>query len=711
MAGQGDLSQPQHPNPWVRDPPSVPPILSQPSMVGGRLSAFVAEWVRIGADKWVIKTLKEGYRIPFSSLPPLTVTPVARAQYARDTVRRHALHQAVKDMQEKGAIEIVHRPDPGFYSRIFLVPKPGNKWRPVIDLSGLNSHIPCPSFKMETPVSILRAVQKDQWLTSLDLSDAYFHIPIHPDSRRYLRFLLHDVVWQFRALPFGLNTAPRVFTKVTAPLAAYAHMYGINIHLYIDDWLLNPASHQESVDHTKWLIQLSTRLGWMINVKKSELVPSQSATYLGMRFDTRAGLAYPSDKRIEKWVPIAKEFLAKQAQPAQSWQRLLGHLVSLEKLVPYGRARIRAIQQQLSLNWKQSAEPPSKVIPVDGGTRESLEWWLNIPNITQGTRIGVQKIHSYLYTDSSSVGWGAHLAHHTASGTWQGSDRDLHINVLELKAVWLGLQAFAGTLRGSNVAIMCDNVTAIAYLRNQGGTLSRQMSDLAVQVCMWAELNRMILTPRHLPGHLNVLADQLSRKHQILGSEWSLLQTVVDRVFELWGRPMVDLFALKRNSKLATYMSPVQEPETWKVDSLVQSWEGLYAYAYPPTNLIRSALSKIRTDRAEVILIAPLWPHQEWFSDLIRLSVDFPLELPALPKLLRQTFSHHFHKNPERLNLHAWKLSADSVKLEGFHKRCQIGSLFRRDSLRYSSTSISGRCSKSGVNLRELIRTLPLSLT
>jgi hypothetical protein len=142
----------------------------------------------------------------------------------QDPVRRKFLALAVKEMEEKAAIETVSSPDPGFYSRIFLVPKPGNKWRPIIDLSALNSHIPCPTFKMETPGSILRSVQKGQWLTSLDLKDAYFHIPIHPESRRYLRFLHQGVVWQFKALPFGLNTAPRVFTKVTAPIAAYAHL-------------------------------------------------------------------------------------------------------------------------------------------------------------------------------------------------------------------------------------------------------------------------------------------------------------------------------------------------------------------------------------------------------------------------------------------------------------------------------------------------------
>ena len=614
-------------------------------------------------------------------------------------------------MAEKGAIEIVQYSNPGFYSRIFLVPKPGNKWRPIIDLSALNSHIPCPTFKMETSGSILRSVQKGQWLTSLDLKDAYFHIPIHRESRRYLRFLHLGVVWQFKALPFGLNTAPRVFTKVTAPIAAYAHLHGISMHLYLDDWLINPESKEDSVRHTSWLLQLCARLGWVVNLDKSDLIPSQVVTYLGIKFDSRIGLAYPSENRIENWFSIAKGFLAGQAQTALSWQRLLGHLVSLEKLVPYGRFRIRAVQQQLCLHWNQSTDHQFKMVPIDSKTRDSLHWWLDMKNLRRGIPMGVTQVDHYLYSDSSSMGWGAHVLHLTASGTWDISMKENHINVLELMAIWLGLQAFVDTIRDSNVAIMCDNVSAIAYLRNQGGTLSRQMSDLAVQVCTWAESHHVTLIPRHLPGHLNVLADQLSRKHQILTSEWSLHQTVVDKVFKHWGKPIVDLFALKCNSKIATYMSPVLEPETWKVDSLVQSWEGLYAYAYPPTSLIRQTLAKLVSDKADLILIAPLWPHQEWFPDLIKMSIEFPLELPLIPKLLKQSFSHIFHNSPERLNLHAWRLSADSMKIEAFHKKCPVGSLFRRDNLLYNFMNISGRYSENGVYLKELIRTLPLSLT
>ena len=65
--------------------------------------------------------------------------------------------------------------------------------------------------------------------------------------------------------------------------------------------------------------------------------------------------------------------------------------------------------------------------------------------------------------------------------------KDFHLNMLDIKAISMGLPAFMDTLQGSNVAITCNTVAAIGYLRNQGGTLLCQMSDLAVQVCLWAE--------------------------------------------------------------------------------------------------------------------------------------------------------------------------------------------------------------------------------
>ena len=73
---------------------------------------------------------------------------------------------------------------------------------------------------------------------------------------------------------------------------------------------------------------------------------------------------------------------------------------------------------------------------------------------------------------------------------------------------------------------------------------------------------------------------------------------------------------------------------------------------------------KVMLDQPELILIAPWWPNQEWFPDI--LVVDFPWPLPISRSLIKQTFSHQFHARPEILNLHAWKLSPDLHKERDF---------------------------------------------
>jgi len=428
-----------------------------------------------------------------------------------------------------------------------------------------------------------------------------------------------------------------------------------------------------------------------------------------MRLDTKKGLAFPALPRIEKWISIATLFLELPAQPAVQWLQVLGHLTSLEKLVPYGRVRIRPIQNQLRAHWSMGLHPLTMVVPLDSLTREAIHWWTQIPNLLVGERLGTIEIDHYLYTDSSLQGWGAHVLDSKASGVWSDTWLGQHINVLELKAIWLGLRAFADTLHNSTVAIMCDNTSAIAYVRKQGGTKSSEMSDLASQLCLWAEQHSMTLVPRHLPGHLNVVADQLSRRDQIISSEWSLNQSIVDMVFKTWGRPHVDLFALSSNRKLPTYFSPIWEKECWKVDCLVHSWEGMYAYAYPPTTQIRPALNKILSEGATVVMIAPLWPNQEWFPDLLSLTVDFPLTMPQSKRLLSQTFNpRRFHFYPECLNLHAWLLSPEQSKREAFLGKCPKESLFLKNSLQLDCMRLSGRFSESGAELKDLIHARPL---
>ena len=84
--------------------------------------------------------------------------------------------------------------------------------------------------------------------------------------------MIGDKVYQFRALPFGLSTAPLLFTRVINVIATHAHIQAIRVHMYLDDWLLRTLLRSELLRHMQWLWDLCKSLGLLLNLPKSNLV-------------------------------------------------------------------------------------------------------------------------------------------------------------------------------------------------------------------------------------------------------------------------------------------------------------------------------------------------------------------------------------------------------------------------------------------------------
>ena len=148
-----------------------------------------------------------GYKIPFISPPPLRSQPIPIIPYNQD--QRLLLNQEIEELLNKGAIERVNQPSfPGFYSSMFVIPKRNGGFRPVFNLKKLNQFIHAPHFKMETLQEVTKLIKESDYLTSIDLSDAFLHIPVHPDSRAYLRLHWNNQTYQFCTTPFGLSLVP-----------------------------------------------------------------------------------------------------------------------------------------------------------------------------------------------------------------------------------------------------------------------------------------------------------------------------------------------------------------------------------------------------------------------------------------------------------------------------------------------------------------------
>ena len=634
---------------------SASPVAPSPT-VGARLGQFWQQWSTLGAVPRVVQILKEGYTLPFRKRPRLTRDPIIVSTHSNPS-RNVALKEAVVSLLAKNAIEKVTQPKSlAFLNRLFLVPKPNNKWRPILDLSALNKFLKVGTFKMETPETIRTSLHQGEWVTSIDFKDAYFHIPIHPQSRKYLRFHLLGQSYQFKALPFGLSTAPMEFTTVVKEVKLIAQSQGIRVHQYLDDWLVRARSYQDCLRHTNELVTICQTLGWIVNVEKSELDPKQVFDFVGYQYDLKLGKVRPTQ---ERWQTLHKKVLSlltvTQCRVRQLMS-LIGLLTATEKQVHLGRLHMRPIQWHLKNHWK-TPESLEKWIPIPKSLHSHLRWWLQESNVLQGQTLHPMDHSVQIFTDASKEGWGAHLEGHMCKGKWSPSESKLHINVLELKAVLLTLKEFQTLVSGKIVLIATDNTTVVAYINKQGGMRSGPLCALLWRILVWCDQKAVQIKARHIPGRLNVIADKLSRLGQIIQTEWSLAPEVFKSICQTWHTPQVDLFATKFNNKLPQFVSPVPDPRAWAVDALSIPWENMDPYAFPPTALLGKVLSKVRDNPCRrMIIIAPGWPKMPWFWDLVQMAAQVPLCLPNLPNLLTQPFNQAPHDNLVNLNLHAWLL-------------------------------------------------------
>ena len=248
--------------------------------------------------------------------------------------------------------------------------------------------------------------------------------------------------------------------------------------------------------------------------------------------------------------------------------------------------------------------------------------------------------------DASLEGWGAHIESLMASGFWPLELKSQHINVLEMKAVWLALQAFAPHIQGHSVLLVTDSTTVSAYINRRGVTLVHivQSSDRDyIMVCQEQNTHQSETLARKTQcfGRLSVQ----EREHC---SDRMVTESASDKPdISHLGYPSSGSICYSPEQEItAVFVSSVPDLEAYAIDALNSSWMGMWAYAFPPFPLILSCLRKIHNKECIVCLIAPLWEGQAWFPLLMSLVIAPPLRLPAKKDLLCQPVSRMLHPTP-----------------------------------------------------------------
>ena len=310
-----------------------------------------------------------------------------------------------------------------------------------------------------------------------------------------------------------------------------------------------------------------------------------------------------------------------------------------------------------------------------------------------------------LYSDASRSGWGAHLLDQSVSGLWSDQETSLHINVLEMKALFLALQAFQDTVANQRVTAMCDNSTVVAYVSKAGE------DSLRLPLRVDRGTSPLDGSPQRTPGS-EIPPGTIERpcgSPQVLAVEWSLLPQVAKKIIRTWGSPTIDLFTTHLNAKLPLYCSLIPDPQAVFEDAFRHPWNNLDVYEFPPFHLVERVVARVReTPNLSMTLIAPMWPEKAWFADLLLLLTQPPLTLPPWDRLLRQPHFHRSHGGVHALNLHTWRLSSVSSESQDFQDELCASCPDVSESPLHACTSRSGSPSVVGVVEGALLQSTPL---
>ena len=361
--------------------------------------------------------------------------------------------------------------------------------------------------KLEGMPAAVDLLRQNDWLTKIYLKYAYFAVNIAPAYRKYLKFQWKGKTWAFKVLPFGLASAPRVFTKILKPVMALLMRVGVRILA------------RRHVAHA------STMPNVCDTNKNSSLVASEAGisnkqTEIGSGANEKSGIhrlrnQHSTDETVlanresrenkGRMLRVTVSEVNKCQETGQNnWQndsRSESNLTSTTAISTRQRLRTVGLQQN-----HQSYET---VVTLNAECLEELKWWMDHIDVWNGKSCLRASLDLALeiQTDASKTGWGAHCKGIKTQGLRTPSEKTLRINVLELKAVLFAVKAFTKNKSDCHIHVKVDNTTTVAYINKMGGTKSPNLMSVTKDLWAYCISKMIMITVEHVPGNLNQIAD------------------------------------------------------------------------------------------------------------------------------------------------------------------------------------------------------------
>ena len=309
--------------------------------VGGRLKFFLTQWKEITSDENILSMIR-GLQISLTELPDQHKIPHEIKMSSEETV---AADEMISKLLKKQAIIPWTLELDGFMNNIFMRPKKDGGSRTILNLKRFNTYIDKIHFKMETLQNILDTITPNCFIASLDLQDAFHGLGVDPKFWKYLQFTWKGQVYTYVAMPFGLTSAPRHYTKLLKPVLAHLRKAGIVIFIYLDDSWIRGTSFNSCLTAVKDSLTLMLRVGLLPHPEKSAPLPVQCIEFLGFVLDSILMQVSLTPHKTTRVIQMCVQAIERKSIMIRELAQLIGKIVSCFPATPRGRAHYRHLER------------------------------------------------------------------------------------------------------------------------------------------------------------------------------------------------------------------------------------------------------------------------------------------------------------------------------------------------------------------------------
>ena len=604
-------------------PPTVPrPLRLAHQLNKGLWPASIPKWAR--------KIVLEGWNTPVN-------TNKSNTQFdhlKRMPERRHTQQGFTEQMDEYIRLGVLAEPDQPVYmtAPVFPVMKANGKVRCTTDFRHVNEIIvrQPEKYKLPHPEELAHIIPHHmKFATTIDLKDAYNHIPVGKQMKRFLGARYKGHTYQWQAIGFGLAHAPSLFVRLlratlTSLREALTEMGAMMVD-YMDDFLILAPTSTTTELATTTTLEYLERIGWTANPAKSNLTPTSTPTFLGFEWNLeKRTVTLPMEKQKKYRENISK--LLRRAE-GRGWvvrdlAVILGSLQAASLVLLHDRWKMREIQ--IAMKGKSMN---SKVTQT-AALRKTLSWWKTRLHPAQKLEAPMADrsapIHLTISSDASDEGYGAlnHTTMQTIQGHWRGKDLEQRIEVKEMKAAAMALDQWTTDIFDKRIKLLVDNSITVSYLNKAKGGRKRHLNAIMAKTWKRCREHRITLDVEWISTHENTIPDKLSRQKRDR-NDYKLNPTVWKQICKRFKwRPTVDLFATSENrQKTPKFCSRFGSPGAWKTNTLALTAEDMkkeIGWANPPWPIIGSTISWINNTQTPCLLCTPWWVNSPWWGELKR---------------------------------------------------------------------------------------------